>query len=257
MMRLFEKECPYCHEESFNFRELLALDYFNVRECKFCGESVRNDGFRQLLILPAILLSAFVGLVIFSLLPNSLMPLGFLMIFVLIAGAITLLAKPVKLEFAPQFIPDPNNDKIICVSGWSEDELRTIVNNFIDEGTLAARIDLQKQSDSVCCLTFPDDIPAREFVSLINYLNYPVNVEPTARPITIGGKATLNSEFQGIPKSLVGRKAIFYTPENDEDHDVVYLKTEGGAFATWFSHDDRWEQVNDPRLSASVGLLTS
>jgi hypothetical protein len=179
------------------------------------------------------------------------------MIFVLIAAAITLLEKPVKVESASPFVPDPHNDKIICVSGWGEDELRTMVNNFIDEGTLAARIDLEKLPDANFCLNFPDDIPAREFVSLINYLNYPVNVEPTAKPIAIGGKATLNSEFQGIPKSLVGKKAIFYTPENDEDHDVVYLKTEESAFATSFSHDDRWEQVNDPRLSPSVGLLTS
>jgi hypothetical protein len=257
MFWLFEKECPYCHEESFSFRELLALDYFNAQECKVCGESVRNDGFRQLLILPAVLLSTFIGFVISSLLPNSLTPFGFLMIFVLIASAITLLAKPVKIEFASRFIPDPNNDKIICVSGWSEDELRTMVNDFIDEGTLAARIDLHKRPDADFCLTFPEDIPAREFVSLINYLNYPVNVEPTERSIAIGGKATLNSEFQGIPESLVGKKAIFYTPENDEDHDVVYLKTEGGTFAASFSRDDRWEEVNDPRLSASVSLLIS
>lgn len=257
MFRLFPKECPYCHEESFSFRELLALDYFNAKECKVCGESVRNDGFRQLLILPAILFSAFIGLVIFSLLPNSLTPFGFLLIFVLMASVTILLAKPVKVEFASPFVADPYNDKIICVSGWSEEELRTIVNDFIDEGTLAARIDLHRRPDASLDLTFPDDIPAREFVSLINYLSYPVNAEPAGRSIAVGGTATLNSEFQGIPESLLGRKAIFYTPEDDEDHDVVYLSVEDAVFAASFSRDDGWEPINESRLPAKVSLLTS
>ena len=75
---------------------------------------------------------------------------------------------------------------------------------------------------------------------------------------------TQQKKFSAVVKSFrlkIGLESIKLsknrTPENDEDHDLVYLKTEGGAFATSFSYDDRWEPVNDPRLSASVGLLTS
>src|ERR1044072_2426012 len=96
MFRLLEKECPYCHEESFSIRELFALDFFTDQECKACGKSVRNDGFHQLLIIPAIILSAFIGLVILNVLPNSLTPFGFLLIFVLMGSVIILLATPVQ-----------------------------------------------------------------------------------------------------------------------------------------------------------------
>ena len=259
MFRPLTKECPHCHEESFSFRELISLDYFNFKECKVCGKLARNDGFRQLLTIPGALLAMFIGVVIFSLLPDLLMPLGLLLIAVLMAGMITLLAKPVRFESsetdAPPFIPDPNNDKIIYVSGWTEEELRPMVDDFIEEGSLSPRIDLHKQHDTLYHLTFPEDIWACDFASLINYLNYSVKTESAGRSIAVGGRATLNSEFEGIPKSLMGTKAIFYGPENNEEHDVVYLKTDAAVFATSFLQGSSWEPVSESRLPANVKIL--
>src|ERR1700693_2021516 len=108
------KECPHCHEETFGFRELFQLGYFSGNQCRACGKLVRNDGFRQLLSIPAILLALFVAFVAFALLPNSLQPFGLLL--VIVSGLLTpmLLAKPVRLDRPtmdlPAFTPDPNND---------------------------------------------------------------------------------------------------------------------------------------------------
>ena len=74
------KECPHCHEDSFGVRELFSLDYFGAVECKVCGKLVRNDGFRQFLTLPTILLALFLAFVTFPLIPSPLEPFGLLLV---------------------------------------------------------------------------------------------------------------------------------------------------------------------------------
>src|SRR5256885_7202781 len=92
------KKCPHCQEETFGWRELIVLDYFTPDECKACGKPVRNDGVRQFLIFPAILAALFVGIVVFSLIPSPLQPLGVIFIILLVGLSNILLAKPAKIE---------------------------------------------------------------------------------------------------------------------------------------------------------------
>jgi len=255
------KVCPHCHEDSFGVRELFGLDYFNSDECKACGKLVRNDGFRQFLTVPAILGSLFVGYFILTLLPNFLEPFGLLLLIVLAASPIILLAKPVKLDpkadVAP-FTPNPDNDKLIMVRGWNEDELRKILDDFIEEdrsGSPPYKIDIHKRYEELYGLTFPQDVHPTVFGFLVNYLAYPNNFELSGRSIIVAGKTTLNSDFDGIPRTLVGEKAIVYVPENDKDYDVVYLQTEtGDTLAISFS-EDVWRKVKNARLSDDVKML--
>jgi hypothetical protein len=258
------KECPHCHEHSFGVRELFSLDYFSADECRACGKLVRNDGFRQFLTLPTILVALFLGTVIFSLIPSSLEPFGLLLIIVLAALPVVLLAKPVRVDEAESeltpFIPDLENDKVIMVSGWNEDELRKILDDFVEEEASAAhecRIDINTQSQNFHRLTFPADIHPSEFAGLVNYLNYPMNLGLAERSITVAGETTLNSDFHGIPTSLVGKKAILHVPENDQDYDVVYMQTETGATFAKSMSEGAWRPVNEPRLSGDVQTLIS
>ena len=77
----------------------------------------------------------------------------------------------------------------------------------------------------------------------------------TGRSITIAGEARLSSDFQGIPESLVGSKAIIYVPEDDQDYDVVYLQTETGTTLANSFSDGVWRNVNNARLSSEVKTL--
>lgn len=258
------KECPHCHEDSFGVRELFSLDYFSADECKACGKLVRNDGFRQFLTLPTILLALFLGFVIFPLIPSPLEPFGLLLVIVLVALPIVLLAKPVKLddleaELTP-FIPDLENDKVIMVSGWDEEELRKILDDFVEEDASAAHecpIDINERYQNFHRLTFPEDIHPSEFACLVNYLNYPMNPGLAERSIIVAGKTTLNSDFQDIPPSLMGKKAMLYVPENDQDYDVVYMQTETGATFAKSMSEQAWRRISDPRLSSEVQMLIS
>ena len=255
------KECPHCHVDSFGVRELLVLDYFNPDDCKACGKPVRNDGFRQFLTVPAILASLFLGFVILTSLPNSLEPFGLLVLVVLAVLPVILLAKPVKLDpkasVAP-FTPNPENDKLILVKGWNEDELRTILDDFVEEDrsdSLPYKIEIHERHESLFNLAFPQDIHPMVFGFLVNYLAYPTNFDLSGRSIVVAGKTTLNLDFKGIPQTFVGEKAIVYVPENDQDYDVVYLRTEtGGSLAISFA-EDVWRNVKDARLSNEVKML--
>ena len=254
------KECPHCHEDSFGFRELLALDYFSPDECKACGKLVRNDGFRQLLIVPGILVAFFLGYVILVSLPSSLEPFGLPLFIVLAVLPLIFLAKPVKFDLKADlgpFTPDPNNDKVILVKGWKEDELHKILDDFIEEDVSnmpPPKIDIHKRYTTLYSLTFPQDIHPTQFGFLVNYLAYPMNFGPPERSIVVAGKTTLNSDFQ-VPQSLTGKKAIVYLPENDQEYDVIYLQTEDGAtFANSFN-EGVWRRVRNPRLSSEVKTL--
>src|SRR2546426_5636825 len=261
MARFLTKECPHCHEDSFGWRQLVSLDYFSPYECKACGKLVRNDGFRQFLVIPTILVTLFVGIVLFASLPDSLEPFGLVLLLVLVALPVIILAKPVKLDsksdLAP-FTPDPDNDKVIVVKGWNEDELQRILDDFIQEDTSGLpsyKIDVHKRDEDLYNLTFPQDIHAAVFGFLVNYLAYPRNFGLAGRSIIVAGKAMLNSDFQGIPQSLVGDKAIIYVPENDQDYDVVYLQTETGATLANSFSDGVWRKVQDAQLSSEGKML--
>jgi len=261
MARFLTKECPHCHEDSFGWRQLVSLDYFSPYECKACGKLVRNDGFRQFLVIPTILVTLFVGIVLFASLPDSLEPFGLVLLLVLVALPVIILAKPVKLDsksdLAP-FTPDPDNDKVIVVKGWNEDELQRILDDFVAEdssGVASYKIEVEKREEDLHRLTFPQDIHAALFGFLVNYLAYPTNFALAGRSIMVAGKTMLRSDFQGIPESLVGNKAIIYLPENDQDYDVIYLQTEtGDTFANSFS-EGVWREVKEARLSSEVKML--
>ncbi len=248
------KECPHCHEDSFGWRELIFLDYFRPSECKACGKPVRNDGVRQFLTVPTLLVALFLGLVVFSVLPGSMEALGLLFIFVLIGLSLILLAKPARFEDPkagfPSFTPDLNNDKAIMVSGWTENELGKIVDDFRRQDPIdpPMEIEIRKRYENQFVLTFPGDIAPGDFAALVNYLNYPIDFDLAGRTLLVAGLTTLNSDFNGIPVSLQGKKAILYVPANDDDYTVVYLQTETGENFAISMNEMVWQGVEASRF---------
>jgi hypothetical protein len=257
------KKCPHCHEETFGWRELISLDCFTTDECKNCHKLVRNSGWRQLLAPLAFISIILAALPLLEFIPSEKSVLLIPVAVIVLPLVLVLMAKPVKAE-NPQtdpapFTPDPDNDKAILIQGWNEDELRKILDDFVEEDLsafAAFRIEIEGRLETSFALTFPEDIHPAEFASLINYLAYPVNFDPAGRSIIVAAKTTLNSDFDGLPKSLEGKKALLYLPENDEDYDVVYLQTESGVTLAKSFNEGAWRKVNDARLSSAVKSLT-
>lgn len=255
------KKCPHCHEETFGWRELVALS-FTPEQCKNCHKLVRNSGWRQLLAPLAIISIILAAIPLLEFIPSDkevfLIPAA----VIVLPLVLVLIAKPVKAEDAQTdlapFTPDPDNDKSILIQGWNEDELRQILDDFVEQDLsafAAFRIEIQKRFENSCALTFPEDIHPDEFVCLINYLAYPIDFDLTGRSIIVAGRTTLNSDFDGLPKEFEGKKALLYIPESDDDYQVVYLQVESGGTLAKSLNEGDWRKVKDARLSGAVKSL--
>jgi hypothetical protein len=257
------KECPHCGVDDFRLWDLfnLTLNYSTPSECRNCAGLVRISGSSRFLTLLTTALLAVLGFVLLS--PFVPEWLVISLLIALIPLPIMLFAKPVKSE-DPQtdsspFTPDLENDKAILIRGWNEDELGKILDDFVEtdlSAFAAFRIEIQKRLENSFALTFPEDIHPDEFVCLINYLAYPFDFDLAGRSIVVAGKTTLNSDFDGLPKSFEGKKALLYLPQNDDDYQVVYLQIEPGVTLAKSFNEGAWRKVKDARLSSAVMSLT-
>ena len=258
------KNCPHCNDATLGWRELILLNSFSPVRCVNCHEWVLASGWRQLLGVLTFVAILVATTPLWHYIPGETSVLLIPFAVILFAMAMVLTAKPVKAEAQQTdpspFTPNPNNDKMILIRGWSEEELRRMLADFV-EGDLTAfaafRIEIETRLDDCFVLTFPEDIHPAEFVSLVNYLAYPVDFSLDGRSIVVAGKTTLNSDFDGLPKTLAGKKALLYLPEDDRDHDVVFLQTESEVTLARSFSDGIWRRVNDPRLSSTVKSLAS
>ena len=152
---------------------------------------------------------------------------------------------------------ESQNQKEVIVSGWTDEELSKILTDFAD----GYGDDLGKEFGFEVCsigsgsirITFPHNIPAKHFSFLVNYLNYPKNFDLKARSISVIGKATLSADFHPPEKDLVGQKAVFYIPSNDQDYDLVYVRVGNETFVNPFT-TLRWKKVEDSRIPPGIEI---
>lgn len=254
------KECPHCHIDKFRLLDLFTLDYFSPSQCRNCGKLVRNSGWSQFLGPVTTVLLVVSILFLTPWLPEWV---AFSLLILLAPLPILLFAKPIKFvypqENVPPFDPDPGNDKLIIVRGWKEDELRRIIDDFVNQDTAQSplKVDTCKRYDQEFILTFPEDISPFDFAALVNYLNYPIDFELSNRSIAVAGKSSLSSDFQGIPAPLVGKKATVYVPENDQDYTVVHMHTDSGnSFSISLADlSSTWQPIRYAKLPSQVRLL--
>src|ERR1700722_13274394 len=87
----------------------------------------------------------------------------------------------------PPFTPRTDNDKVIVVQGWNEEELKKILKKFKEtyerDGYPSWQFALSKINDTRLRIIFPLDIHPRLLVFLVNYLHYPFDFDLKNRAI--------------------------------------------------------------------------
>jgi len=162
--------------------------------------------------------------------------------------------KPSLVSNEPEtFHPTDKNDKLVRVKGWTYNELNKIINDFINlykkSNYPYYKIDITEIGPSFYKLSFPQDIHPMLFTILINYMAYPFEMDLNKHSIVVVGSATLNGDYAGINAEEFGRKATFYIPDKDVEHDVVYLDVENGKLYENSFTDCVWKSGNKDRLS--------
>lgn len=109
----------------------------------------------------------------------------------------------VKIILAPRepaTISDPANGEKVVVRGWTNEELPGILTDFADmsDGDLGPHFvyEVHTRDDGSIRITFPHDIPTKQFSFLINYLQYPKNYDLKGRSVSVVGKAIISSIFK-------------------------------------------------------------
>jgi len=188
-------------------------------------------------------------------------PVKIVLIFLgcIILGGI-FLAK-IRSQSSPQstFVPDVHNDKVIIVSGWSQQELERILSEF--QSMYAERlhpsfsIHTDQSGPYQFHLHFPGDMEPMIFHFLINYIRYPKDLEPSGRSILVADITTLDRQFNLPSPSLIGQKATIYVPADDQDFDLVFVKTDGGeTFKDSFA-SSTWKLVPSHRMPSGLENL--
>lgn len=165
--------------------------------------------------------------------------------------------KIIQAPHEPATISDPANGEEVVVRGWTNVELTGILTDFADlsDGDLGPHFvyEVHPRDDGSIRITFPHDIPPKQFSFLINYLQYPKNYDLKNRSISVVGKAIVCSKFKPPSKSLIGQTATFYIPSNDQDYDLVYIRVGDETFENSFAAL-HWKRVTDSRIPQDLAI---
>ena len=166
----------------------------------------------------------------------------------------------VKINYIERDSTQIPHQKEVIVSGWTSEELSGILTDFADAyyGRLGHDFDYAVCPDDKGSIhvTFPHDIPALQFSFLINYVQYPKNHDLKAHSISVVGKALIAPDFHPPSKSLVGQKAIFYIPSDDQDYDLVYVRVGDETYENSFAAR-HWKRVEDSRIPPGVEIINA
>jgi hypothetical protein len=155
------------------------------------------------------------------------------------------------------FVPNRDNDKALYAS-WTSAELEKILADFTRLYREQLRADFAydvRPAGAMQKATFPHDLQPWLFLYLVNYAQYPQDLNLEGRTLAVAGAATLTPDFVLPAQAMYGRKALFYVPANDDKFDVVHASA-GGEHWEIGLESGEWKQVPDARIPQPVaGLL--
>jgi len=134
-----------------------------------------------------------------------------------------------KLRVKPE--EEIPNDKIVLVENVTCEQIKSVLENFCriyneDECAVLPRLILL--SESKFAITFPFDDALEIVCYLINYLNYPMDVEWNA---TVHGWATVENELSWEEdKDILNKKIMLYClPEKEDNFEYTEIVTSENA----------------------------
>lgn len=158
---------------------------------------------------------------------------------------------------ARPFAPNRANDKVLIVGGFSGDELKKILGDFSQLYRKNLPRDFSFEVSAKGALqtaVFPRDLSPWMFFYLVNYAQYPKNLDLTGRTVLALGMTTLSPDFELPAQAMYGKKAYFYVPANDTDYDRIFVHVGEETWDIGFN-DDAWKQVKDQRIPPGMDTV--
>jgi hypothetical protein len=156
------------------------------------------------------------------------------------------------------FAPNPANDTEILCTGWDEGELEKILRGFTraykDQLGPSWVFRTEALSSDGFRVTFPSDIAPDSLSFLVNYLQYPEDLDFATHDAAVLGRVTLTQQFPLPRQEFVGKKARIYVPSNDREYDLVSVAVGSDYFERSFTKLE-WKPVLAGRIPDGVARL--
>lgn len=144
----------------------------------------------------------------------------------------------------------------IAVSGWSEAEARRILDDFANLYKIpAVSLALRKAEAGLLDVLFPVGIASDHFLFLVNYLNYPADINLDGRSLGIAGWVS-DARLLGLDiagSSITG--ATVYVPDQDAEFDQVAARLGNGQCYLLGFAGMAWQATAEPRMPRIVGSI--
>ena len=118
------------------------------------------------------------------------------------------------------------NAKLVIVDNISKTEIDSIMTGFCNmynKESFQAQPSLYKLSERQFAITFPFDIEFEIYCYFINYVRYPMGFD---KSFNVTAWETTKQADGWITEKSANKKVMLFIPEDDTQHDNVFLTTE-------------------------------
>ena len=149
-------------------------------------------------------------------------------------------------------VQQKQNDKLVIVSDISYTDLQTILTDFCNmynKENYQAQPRVIKITEREFAITFPFDIDFEIFCYFINYIHYPMGFD---KSFSATGWTTTKSGDNWITEKSANKKAMFFIPSDDTDHDNVFMTTfDNIGFKLGFAMGEEKQLLDGPKKKFS------
>jgi hypothetical protein len=121
---------------------------------------------------------------------------------------------------------EKSNDKLVIVDNISKAEMDSILTGFCNmynKESFQAQPRLYKLSERQFAITFPFDIEFEIYCYFVNYVHYPMGFD---KSFDVTAWETTKQANGWITEKTANKKVMLFIPEDDNEHDNVFLTTD-------------------------------
>lgn len=137
------------------------------------------------------------------------------------------------------------NDKLVLVKGATYQGLKEIIAAFCkmyNEGGVEASPRLAKMPDNHFIIIFPYDLSFNVYCYFINYLRYPIDSNERPDPVAW---MSVTPRDNLIADKVGKKKLMLFIPEDDTDHDCIWLTTDDNVSYKYnFNEDEQLRRLS-------------
>jgi hypothetical protein len=118
------------------------------------------------------------------------------------------------------------NDKLVIVDNISKTEMDSILTGFCNmynKESFQAQLRLYKLNERQFVITFPFDIEFEIYCYFVNYVHYPMGFD---KSFSVTAWETTKQANGWITEKSANKKVMLFIPEDDTEHDNVFLTTD-------------------------------